>query len=101
MSVLGILGWSVIAATLAWGLTLRRAGAAIAALRADADREIRHWSSLATRERTRAMQLERELERWSEGCRQGREDVVSIVPMLLAAQGRPACLCRPGTDIAQ
>lgn len=101
MSVLGILGWSVIAATLAWGLTLRHASATIAALRAEADREIRHWSAFAARERTRAMQLERELERWSEGCRQGREDVVSIVPMLLAAQGRPACLCQPGTDIAQ
>jgi hypothetical protein len=101
MNVLSILGWSVIAATLAWGLTLRHASATIAALRADAEREVRHWSALATRERTRAIQLERELERWCEGCRQGREDVASIVPMLLAAQGRPACLCQPGADIAQ
>jgi hypothetical protein len=100
MNVLGILGWSVIAATLAWGLTLRHAGATMAARRADAEREIRHWAALAARERTRAVQLERELERWSDGCRQGREDVASIVPMLLAAQGRPACLCQPGADIA-
>jgi hypothetical protein len=101
MSLLGILGWAVIAATLAWGLTLRHASETIAALRVEADREIRHWSALAARERTRAMQLERELGRWAEGCRQGREDVVSIVPMLLAAQGHPACLCQSGTDIAQ
>jgi hypothetical protein len=25
---------------------------------------------------------------WSDGCRQGREDVASIVPLLLAAQGQ-------------
>ena len=98
MNVLGILGWSVIAATLAWGLTLRHASATIAAVRAEAEREIRHWAALAARERTRAVQLERELERWCEGCRQGREDVASIVPMLLAA--RPACGCQPGAGLA-
>jgi hypothetical protein len=88
VSVLTIIGWSVIAATAAWGVTLRRAGAAIAALRADTEREITHWRELATRERSRSVQLHRELLSWSDGCRQGREDVASIVPLLLAAQGQ-------------
>jgi hypothetical protein len=88
VSVLTIIGWSVIAATAAWGITLRRAAAAIAAVRADAEREITHWRDLATRERSRSVQLHRELVSWSDGCRQGREDVASIVPLLLAAQGQ-------------
>jgi hypothetical protein len=98
MSVLTIICWSLIAATVAWGLTLRRAAASIARLRADTEREIRHWQAHAARERSRAVQLERELARWSDGCRQGREDVVSIMPMLLAAQGHQACLHQTGTD---
>jgi hypothetical protein len=89
VSVLTIIGWSVIAATAAWGITLRRAAAAIAALRADSEREITHWRDLAVRERSRAVQLHRELASWSDGCRQGRADVASIVPLLLAAQGQP------------
>ena len=49
----------------------------------------------------RAAQLERELASWSAGCRQGREDVVSIVPMLLAARGQQQCLCQTGTESSQ
>jgi hypothetical protein len=89
VTVLTIIGWSVIAATVAWGITLRRAAAAIAALRAETEREITHWRELATRERSRSVQLHRELLSWSDGCRQGRQDVASIVPLLLAAQGQP------------
>jgi hypothetical protein len=98
VNTLAIIGWAVIAATFAWGLTLRRAAATTAALREDAEREIRHWRALAVRERSRAIQLERELDRWSDGCRQGREDVVSVMPMLLAAQGHHACLLQAGPD---
>jgi hypothetical protein len=98
VSTLAIIGWSVIAATFAWGLTLRRAAVTAAMLRDDADCEIRHWRALAERERSRANQLERELARWSDGCRQGREDVVSIMPMLLAAQGHHGCLPQTATD---
>ncbi|HUZ24036.1 MAG TPA: hypothetical protein VMV07_09755 [Streptosporangiaceae bacterium] len=98
MNVLTIICWSVVAATVAWGLTLRRAAAAIAILRLDTEREIRHWQDQAARARSRAVQLERELVRWSDGCRQGREDVVNMVPMLLAAHGHQPCLCQTGTD---
>jgi hypothetical protein len=60
--------------------------------------EIRRWQALAARERSRALQLERELARWSDGCRHGREDVVSMMPMLLAAHGHYACLPQAGAD---
>lgn len=98
MSDLAIIGWSAIAATFTWGLAVRRAAATIARLRADMNREVLHWQAAAGRARTRAIQLERELARWSEGCRQGREDVVSILPMLMAAQDHAPCLCQTGTE---
>jgi hypothetical protein len=101
MTVLAIIVWSAIAATVAWRLAIRRTAVTIAAMRAQAEQEIRHWQDLAARERLRAGQLERELTSWSEGCRQGREDVVNIVPMLLAANGRQACLCHSGADASQ
>lgn len=98
MNVLLAICWSVPAAGVAWRLSRRRADAAIAMLRADASREIRYWQAHAERARSRAAQLERELASWSDGCRQGREDVVSIMPLLLAAQGHQACLQETGTD---
>ena len=98
MTVLTIIGWSVIAATVAWGLTLRRAAATMAALRADSEREIAYWRELAERERSRSIQLRRELVSWSDGCRQGREDVASIVPLLLAAQGQSPRPQAPAED---
>lgn len=100
MSALTVILWSAISATLAWGVTLRRASAAITAERAAAAREVRHWQDQAAGACARADQLERELASWSEGCRQGREDVVSIMPMLLAAQERHTCLPQTGTDSA-
>lgn len=94
MSVLTTICWCAIAATVAWGLTLRRATATIAQIRASTQRETRLWQDEAARARTRAAQLERERAMWSDGCRQGREDVVSIMPALLAAQARDVCLCQ-------
>jgi hypothetical protein len=100
VTALTVIFWSAISATLVWGITLRQAGAAIAAERAAAAGEVRHWQDQAAQARARADQLERELASWSEGCRQGREDVVSIMPMLLAAQGHRSCLPQTGTDSA-
>jgi hypothetical protein len=93
MNVLTTICWCAIAATTAWGLTLRRATATIAEARDSHRRDVRRWQDEAARARTRAAQLERELAMWSDGCRQGREDVVSMMPVLLAAQARDACLC--------
>jgi hypothetical protein len=100
MSVLIIIAWSVIAATAAWGLTLRRAARIIAAMRRDSEREVQYWKDLASRERTRSIQLHRELVSFSDGCRQGREDVASIVPLLQAALTHQQSLPRTGTEDA-
>jgi hypothetical protein len=96
MHAVTILASAVIPAAVTWRLAIRRATATIAALRAETTREIHYWHARAERERTRAIQLERELASWSDGCRQGREDVVSIMPMLLAAQNQQAQLRETG-----
>jgi hypothetical protein len=100
MSVLTVIAWSAIAATIAWGLTLRWAARLIAAMRRDSEREVQYWKDLATRERTRSIQLHRELVSFSDGCRQGREDVASIVPLLQAALSHQHSLPRTGTEDA-
>jgi hypothetical protein len=97
MIPLEIIAWSVIAATVAWGLTLRHASAAIRRLRAEASAEIRHAQAEAMRARARAAQLSRELASWTEGCRQGREDVLTLMPMLLA-QSDPARIASLATE---
>ncbi len=98
MSVLTVIAWSAIAATAAWGLALRRAARVIAAMRRDSERETQYWKDLATRERSRSIQLHRELVSYSDGCRQGREDVASIVPLLQAALSHQQSLPPTGTD---
>jgi chromosome segregation ATPase len=86
MDVLETIAWSLIAATATWGLAASRTAAALARARAEMRAELRHWQNDAARARTRAEQLEREMASWAAGCKQGREDVVSILPLLVARQ---------------
>jgi hypothetical protein len=88
----------VMAGVVAWGLTMVHACARISRLKDDIARleqrtrsEIQHWMDEAARARTRAAQLARDSETWAAGCKQGREDVITVVPLLIAAQehGRP------------
>jgi hypothetical protein len=104
MIALEIMAWSAIAATLAWGVTLRHASAMIRQLRAEASAEIQRTRAETARSRAetararvRAAQLERELASWTEGCRQGREDVMALMPLLLA-RSDPARTASPGPE---
>jgi hypothetical protein len=90
-----IVASSSVTAAGVWQLASRRGSAALAQLRAQAEQEIRRCQNLAARERTRAIQLQRELDRWTEGCRQGRLDVIDV---LRATQGHEACLGHADTD---
>ncbi|HUB22385.1 MAG TPA: hypothetical protein VMA97_08260, partial [Streptosporangiaceae bacterium] len=51
-----------------------------------ARREIQHWKDEAARARTHAAQLARDKETWAAGRKQGRDDVIGVVPLLIAAQ---------------
>jgi hypothetical protein len=88
MGVLDLIGWSFVAAVTAWGITLSWAKAALAQSRTMLEEDIRYWHAEAIKARELAAQLKREIATWSQGCQQGRNDVIAIVPLLIAAQER-------------
>lgn len=85
-AVLEILGWSIVAAVAAWGLTLTWARSAFAASRRAADDELQYWQAETIRARAMVAHLRQERALWTRACQQGREDVIAIMPLLVAAQ---------------
>ena len=82
--VLDIIGWSFVAAVTGWGITLYWARLALAQSLAAMQEEVRYWRAEAARARAIAAQLKQEIATWSRGCQQGREDVMAIMPLLVA-----------------
>ena len=87
---LEIIRWSLTAAGLVWGLTLSWARLAMARCRAAMQEEIDHWQAEATRARRTVAQLRQEAVAWSRGRQNGREDLIALMPLLVAAQERLA-----------
>ncbi len=88
LATLTTIAWAVVAAVAAWGITLRRASATIARLESEWRRELRHWQDDAARARARAAQLAQDAATWAAGRKQGRDDVITAVPLITAAQKR-------------
>jgi hypothetical protein len=83
----------IMAAVIAWGCTMVFAAARYSRLTGEfarieqmARREIQHSKDEAARARSHAAQLARDAETWAAGCKQGRDDVITVVPLLIAAQ---------------
>jgi hypothetical protein len=87
---LDIIRWSLTVAGLAWGLTLSWARFAMARCRAAMQEEIDHWQAEAMRARRTVAQLRQEALVWSRGRQNGREDLIALMPLLVAAQERLA-----------
>ena len=100
MSTLATIAWSTIAAVAAWGLTLAYATAAISRLQAERRKEVKHWQAEAIRARAHAAQLAQDTAAWAAGCKQGREDVMTIMPLLVAAHQRLMERQRAAADMA-
>jgi hypothetical protein len=66
--------------------------------RAQMRREVRHWQEAAARATAEAARVAREAEAFKDGCKHGREDVISIMPLLVAAQRNPAQEARASGD---
>ncbi|HEY6278010.1 MAG TPA: hypothetical protein VIX86_16950 [Streptosporangiaceae bacterium] len=75
-----------IGAVIGWRYGLARRNDAIARARAGMVREILYWKDAADRANAEAARVIREAETWAAGAQQGREDVISIMPLLMAAQ---------------
>jgi hypothetical protein len=95
VNVLTVTALIIMAAVAAWGLAMVRAAAHHSRLRAEvtriereARREIQHWKDETARARSHAAQIARDAANWAAGCKQGREDVATVVPLLIAAQER-------------
>jgi hypothetical protein len=62
----------------------------LARARAEMRMEVKHWQEAAARATAEAARIAREAEAFQAGCKHGREDVISIMPLLVAAQQGPA-----------
>jgi hypothetical protein len=86
MNALILLIGFALGAALGWRLAMLRARAMVSDLFARMRRELRYWQDAAARATAEADRLAREAQTWAAGCKQGREDVISMMPLLLAAQ---------------
>ena len=88
MTTLTTIAWAVFAAVIAWGVTMWRASATIARLESRWRMELRRSQGDVARARAHAAQLAQDAAAWAAGCRQGRDDVIAVVPLIAAAQER-------------
>jgi hypothetical protein len=80
------IAWAIIAAVATWGFTLRRAAQDIGRLAAANRTEVAYWKNETARARAHAAQVTQGKAAWAAGCQQGRDDVISVVPLIIAAQ---------------
>ena len=71
-------------------LARRRAAATVARAEARMRCELAQWQEAAARATAEAARVAREAEAYKDGCKHGREDVIGIMPLLVAAQQWPA-----------
>lgn len=88
MSVLLTGVWFLTGVIAGWGVSTVRAATAMSRAREQMRREIRCWQAETERFKASADRLAQERESWTAGLRQGRDDVITIVPLLIAAQQR-------------
>lgn len=87
---------------ISWQSGLARARAQmrreLARIQADMRRQVVHWQEAAERANAEAARIAREAEAFRAGHQSGRDDVISIMPLLVAAQQRPADEARASGD---
>jgi hypothetical protein len=82
----------------AWSRSRAKMRQDLARARAQMRRELTHWQEAAARATAEATRVAREAEAFQAGCKHGREDVISIMPLLVAAQQGPADEARASGD---
>jgi hypothetical protein len=84
MTVLLLMTGAILGAGIGWWLATQKALCQLDQVQAKLRRESRYWQESAERARAEVARLAKEAETWQAGCKQGREDVISIMPLLLA-----------------
>ena len=80
----------LIGGSIGWLAGRWRASAAMMRVNRALGKEVQYWQDAAARSADKAARAAEEARTWADGCRQGREDVISIVPLLMAARDRSA-----------
>jgi hypothetical protein len=86
MEVFLTLVWFLAGATTGWVLTSLQMVRTVSRARQQMRSEILHWQSETERYKAVADRLAQDKAAWAAGAKQGRDDVITIMPMLLAAQ---------------
>ena len=86
MEVFLTLVWFLAGATTGWVLTSLQTARTVSRARQQMRSEILHWQSETERYKAVANRLAQDKAAWAAGAKQGRDDVITIMPMLLAAQ---------------
>jgi len=102
MTVIQIIGWSVIAAVVGWRLAWNRARATIADISTKTLTESRQWRAESERWRAEVARLSREIDAWKSGHQEGRADLISMVPLLVSARrDSSTCTCTTAAQVKQ
>jgi hypothetical protein len=87
MLLLALMIWVLVGVALGWRWGSRRTTSqALTQAGQQMSQEVRYWQEVAERSKIRADQLAQENEAWAAGYKQGREDVIKIVPHIAAQQ---------------
>ena len=86
MTALFCIMWAAIAAVAAWGITTARSCATIARLRAEMRQEIGYWQAETARARALAAQTARDAATRATAWKEGRDDVIAIMPLIVLAR---------------
>ena len=101
MTALWCIFWAVIAAVAAWRLTWARASATLCRLEAEARKEIRHLQAEASWHQAKAAQVAEQAVAKAMAWKQGRDDVIAMMPLFAAAQGGCDCASRQAEEVAE
>lgn len=86
MTALYCIAWATIAAVVAWVITTVRSSAVISRLKAEMRQEISHWQAETARARAVATQIARDAATRAVAWKEGRDDVIAIMPLITAAR---------------
>jgi hypothetical protein len=84
MTVLYCIAWAVIVAVAVWAITEVRASAAMSRLGAKMREEISYCHDETSRARADAAQIARDAAIRAEGWKEGRDDVMAIIPLIVS-----------------
>ena len=86
-----VIGWSVVAAVVAWRLAWHRARTIFSRAVARAQAESRQLQAEVDRWKSNSIRLSKEIAAWKAGHQEGRADAVSMGTILMAARETATC----------